>query len=355
MAILIPSKNIYEIQNVKVRNNLISSVNAELLEFDSVREIQTVSFDLNQELKQDSYPIIELKDFANLGYKNISFTNELRENEYYYFVNFEYDLSLPENFSFLEDLSVTTTNTLTLRVEGQDTITNEVFKIYNPDTSGDFEFSIIKTASEFDTLSSGNWGKLAILRQNNTQYRIFAKILYLVLNLSDFGQLENYTRSTQRSFELSVKPLKSKEYYYPEDLKDKTFDLPYNELFYKDNSINEEPLFEYVSQNIISQYEFGKETATILCDISDYYEYDENSHDKKGEKVISVLDKKMSFHLNDEVMPMIFGSDGKDRPMSYYKDGTPKCFKVVGSNIIYDGAVWQKISLQEITKSTLQS
>jgi hypothetical protein len=36
--------------------------------------------------------------------------------------------------------------------------------------------------------------------------------------------------------------------------------------------------------------------------------------------------------------------------MSQYQDGTPKVFEVVGSNMIYDGAVWQELNLIEKTK-----
>lgn len=59
----------------------------------------------------------------------------------------------------------------------------------------------------------------------------------------------------------------------------------------------------------------------------------------------------MSFKLYDQVIPMVYGADGKDRPMSLYQDGTPKVFQVLGSKIYYDGAVWQELSLQEVDKS----
>ena len=89
-------------------------------------------------------------------------------------------------------------------------------------------------------------------------------------------------------------------------------------------------------------YSRGKETATIRCSISDYYE-------ENGEKAISI-DKstgRMSFKLYDQVIPMVYTNDG-DVPMSLCKDGTPKVFQVLGSKIYYDGAVWQELSLQEI-------
>ena len=165
------------------------------------------------------------------------------------------------------------------------------------------------------------------------------------------------------------------------------------------------------------QYQSGLETATILCDINDYYsekarvkvnfyseindtiycslaveseefadklhgkfiycdgiqgfaqDYDENNvivsfyslaiaeKLENGEieiyyKEIAIDNstRKMSFDTYDKVIPMVLGADGKDRPMSNYKDGTPKVFQVLGKNIHYDGAVWQELSLQEVAK-----
>ena len=56
----------------------------------------------------------------------------------------------------------------------------------------------------------------------------------------------------------------------------------------------------------------------------------------------------MCFRMYDEVLPMVYGADGKDYPMSKKKDGTPKTFKVLGTKIYFDGAVWQELFLQEI-------
>lgn len=101
---------------------------------------------------------------------------------------------------------------------------------------------------------------------------------------------------------------------------------------------------EYLANNILNQYANGKETATLLCDISDYY-------DESGEKVIDIKTNKMSFRLHDEVIPYVYGADGKDKPMSKKQDGSAKVFEVVGSNIIYDGAVWQELTLLEKTQN----
>lgn len=97
------------------------------------------------------------------------------------------------------------------------------------------------------------------------------------------------------------------------------------------------------------KYKDGKETATIRCSIGDYYDYN------SGDKVISADNStgKMSFKMYDQVIPMVYGADGIDHPMSTYQDGFAKVFQVLGSNIYYDGAVWQELSLQEVDKSQI--
>ena len=87
---------------------------------------------------------------------------------------------------------------------------------------------------------------------------------------------------------------------------------------------------ENLCKKIIENYKGGKETAVIRCSIPED---------------LSVL------NIGNEVIPMVYGADGVDRPMSRYKDGTPKVFVVVGTKFIYDGAVWQELTLQEKTQS----
>lgn len=94
--------------------------------------------------------------------------------------------------------------------------------------------------------------------------------------------------------------------------------------------------------NTLNKYSNGKETATILCSISDYY--DENKN-----KVIAIDNaNKMCFRMYDIVEPYVFGANGQDKPLSKNKDGSPKQFQVLGVKPIYDGAVWQELTLQEV-------
>jgi hypothetical protein len=122
-----------------------------------------------------------------------------------------------------------------------------------------------------------------------------------------------------------------------------------NELFQELSFVNVDEdnasyeMLPYFSDKIVRNYKNGKETANIRCSISDYF-------DESGTKVIEIRGGKMSFDIGDEVIPMVYGADGKDHAMSLYKDGSSKQFRVCGIKFIYDGAVWQELALQEITK-----
>lgn len=67
---------------------------------------------------------------------------------------------------------------------------------------------------------------------------------------------------------------------------------------------------------------------------------------KKGSLTIT-RSEKMVFEMYDEVIPMVYGANGVDKPISKLKNGNPKKFKVLGTRIFYDGAVWQELTLQE--------
>ena len=126
----------------------------------------------------------------------------------------------------------------------------------------------------------------------------------------------------------------------------KPFSLDGNELLQDSATTNGKLTTQHLAENILAQYKNGKETATLLCDIGEYYE-------ENGTKVIGIeMQDRMSFHEHDLVIPYVFGADGKDRPMSKYSNGEPKVFEVVSVKRFFDGAVWQELSLLEFTKTT---
>lgn len=100
----------------------------------------------------------------------------------------------------------------------------------------------------------------------------------------------------------------------------------------------------YLAKNILSAYSKGKETATLLCSISDYFDYSNPKNKLISKHGADGL--PMTFSLHDIVVPMVYQPNGKDAPMSK-KGILAKEFEVVGVKMIYDGAVWQELTLQE--------
>lgn len=121
-----------------------------------------------------------------------------------------------------------------------------------------------------------------------------------------------------------------------------------NELFQSSSFVKEDTgdknAVNYFFEKIVDNYEEGKETATIRCSISNYY-------DENGKKAININSNKLSFDIGDEVIPFVYNENGVDIPMSKYSDGSPKKFIVCKLKYIYDGAVWQELTLREARQS----
>lgn len=97
-----------------------------------------------------------------------------------------------------------------------------------------------------------------------------------------------------------------------------------------------------MANSILTKYANGLQNATVLCSISDYY-------DENGNLVITKDGSKdMVFRMHDEVIPYVYSANGTDIPMALKQDGSPKVFRVIGTKIYYDGAVWQELTLKEI-------
>lgn len=116
-----------------------------------------------------------------------------------------------------------------------------------------------------------------------------------------------------------------------------------NSLSSYKNTINGDPLPIHTVKTIISDWQYGKEIATIRVSINDYYDTD-------GNLAVSISDDSvpMLFKNGDTVIPYVATPNG-DRPMSSKPDGTPKEFLVTGVTLISDGAVWQELQLQEVS------
>lgn len=131
-----------------------------------------------------------------------------------------------------------------------------------------------------------------------------------------------------------------------------SFSIQNNELLQTTNyitfiGVDNNQSINYNVSRTREQYAKGKESATILCSISDYY-------DQNGNKIININDTtdnpRMLFEEFDLVIPYIYNAKGQDEPMSVDKQNVAKTFVVVGVEPFYDGAVWQRLYLLEKTQ-----
>lgn len=98
------------------------------------------------------------------------------------------------------------------------------------------------------------------------------------------------------------------------------------------------------TEELTNDIPIGSISSTIkVINVYEYINITTKAYYTKQE----VAPNKKTFSIGDEVIPMVFSAIGSDIPMSKYQNGNAKTFTVVGRDIIYDGAVWQKLYLQE--------
>lgn len=120
----------------------------------------------------------------------------------------------------------------------------------------------------------------------------------------------------------------------------RSFTVDSNELMQTPTSSYDDNAISKICNSILSYYKNGLQVLTLLCSISDYYDEDGNLVITKDGS------QSMIFRLHDEVIPYVYGVNG-DVPLALNNDFTPKVFKVIGTNVYYDGAVWQELTLKE--------
>ena len=166
-----------------------------------------------------------------------------------------------------------------------------------------------------------------------------------IIKLHLFGDCEKYVPvELQISFNGDIIGinLENSSVSYGQSTPQNPFSLNGSELLQSNGKVDTTALTKHLSDKILEQYKNGKETATILCGINDYYSTD-------GNMVISPQDgniDKMTFDIYDEVIPFVMSNNGDDAPMSMSNNGI-KSFIVLGCRTIYDGAVYQELHLQE--------
>lgn len=121
----------------------------------------------------------------------------------------------------------------------------------------------------------------------------------------------------------------------------KAFSISSNELIQPNTKIENTLVSNVIVEQILTSHKNGKETAVILCSISDYKDTD-------GNKVIDITtSNRMMFDIGDEVIPYVYTANGIDVPMSIDKAGNAKVFRVVGTKLYDEGIARQELTLQE--------
>ena len=95
-----------------------------------------------------------------------------------------------------------------------------------------------------------------------------------------------------------------------------------------------------IYQKTLQEYQKGKETATIECAISDYLD-DNNGY------AISPTSAHPLFDIHDKVLPFTKSKGTLETPISTNENDIGKVFEVLGTSLIYDGHLRQKLYLQE--------
>ena len=378
MAIIIPSTKIYEQTNNKIIDNQISSV--------EINENQTTQntgirsgmdrgiYATNIEGASESYGRV----FDKFNNYALTSTTEpfLSGTSYLYYVEetleiipdgeikedfSSFDLYITQNLcEIAQGMTRANKGTIVTKLEKNLVESKEDFDLLETtniahtliSSSGNTAFQLL-SAKGFDmiyaidtTLSSSE--KIVIYFKTSYFFGVDCNSVELIdelqgteayaLFLSSFSYQPSYTSVTQTSTKIT------------NGVGSKPILLSGNELITNLTTINSDTYTEIASAFVLSGYANGKETATVLCDISEYY-------DDNLVLSISTQDNAlpMIFNVGDIVIPYvtknIYDSINDtysltEVPLSMI-NGNPKLFKVVSNKIISDGVPRQRLTLVE--------
>jgi hypothetical protein len=389
MAIIIPSKNIFGIENKKPYSNSIKAIDFNAFEINElIDDGEVYSSNISPVLQSD---YSESNDLSSYG--SYRFASTRRSDNWYCDSNqldykiIGFDLDKSEIVPVIEcivkkgTVKVTgstnsppyvTVDWNTLNITDTETETLYSYDIYksvkyesgalspftqNIKISKDESFVSVEYTSNNQTFVKKsfiyeNYNFPYEIQANQYHYHDSIKIENVFcgetrdadsINIAQYLCIElNVNQNPRLSLYGKYKYLNitNNETQVSSDSGDEVIKLSNNELLQSTNTPS--PTDNSLYKKTVNEYLLGKETATIICSISDYY-------DDVKELIISKdgTTKKMCFELYDEVCPMKMTIQGQDSPMSFKANGNAKTFVVLGSRIYYDGAIWQELSLQE--------
>lgn len=337
MAIEIPSKSIYKIDNKKILDNVYNSIECSYNEIDYSSDIVLNTNVLSMEKNQND-------NWVNIFDRNASDTFIVNEaynftvGSYFYVRRNGYiiinssnniktrwdDLSVQIDEDFMFGTSRYTNSAVSKEIMGEYDDIN-AFIAALPSTNRSGEYFGIKKISDTTLWLYYDVPQKYASSSDSANYIL----LYITYR---FELQTNVLGTTQVTIKGDVSPVLS---------------VPINELINSATKYQDaitgftQGLVGHLEDGVEFVYDKGLETATIRCSVGDYYEY------LGSNKAKSIEDDNldMLFKVGDLVVPMKNTING-DEPLSM-RDGIAKIFRVSAVDIINSGAIWQELTLVE--------
>lgn len=180
-------------------------------------------------------------------------------------------------------------------------------------------------------------------------------IYFTILRQWHFGENNDIIKLTKFECKYNTVGQSSKTKLYSMDNKVVSdYSLETNELTSTDvgvattsdeQTIITSPIGKLLCEKIASEYKNGRETATIKCSVGNFY-----GDEYENEKTIDI-DNAETASVGDTVVPYVrTGRKGGwqyDAPLSSDGYGNAKSFDVIGVEHVFDGAIWQVLTLIE--------
>ena len=180
-------------------------------------------------------------------------------------------------------------------------------------------------------------------------------IYFTILRQWNFGEYNDIIILTKFECKYNTVGQSSKTKLYSMDNKVVSdYSLETNELTSTDvgvattsdeQTIITSPIGKLLCEKIASEYKNGRETATIKCSVGNFY-----GDEYENEKTIDI-DNAETASVGDTVVPYVrTGRKGGwqyDAPLSSDGYGNAKSFDVIGVEHVFDGAIWQVLTLIE--------
>lgn len=103
-----------------------------------------------------------------------------------------------------------------------------------------------------------------------------------------------------------------------------------------------EEIFNIIANGSMSDWQYGKQTVTLKCEIGEY-------NDTDGNLALSTQNNSlpMFFHRGDIIEPYIVNGKGQTIPLAVTTNSVAKQFEVINVRLYTSGACWQDIEIQE--------